>query len=216
MATGLSLISNAFSHDSVAVGPRAAAGRRPAHAGAAHGAVAYGRGWLPRFAHATNDWGSVSQRRTSRRISPEPPPSFNSGRDIPPFRSGCSPRETLNSESDSLKWISANIDAVSMPTFAASSLTRWILSPSAGGIPDGLFGSRAAHYRLRAADPQQLVVMSCVRQTLARCPNGDSAVPSDADKAREHLDVRQDLMPPATSIAKHSRSTSLLYSPNEE
>ena len=26
---------------------------------------------------------SVSQRRTSRRISPEPPPSFNSGRDIP-------------------------------------------------------------------------------------------------------------------------------------
>ena len=37
----------------------------------------------PRFAHAINDWGSVSQGRTSRRISPEPPPSFNSGRDIP-------------------------------------------------------------------------------------------------------------------------------------
>ena len=27
----------------------------------------------------------MSQRRTSRRISPEPPPNFNSGRDIPAF-----------------------------------------------------------------------------------------------------------------------------------
>ena len=35
----------------------------------------------------------------------------------------------------SLKWISANIEAVSTPTFAASSLTRRILSLSAGGIP---------------------------------------------------------------------------------
>ena len=37
----------------------------------------------PRFVHAINASASVSQWRTSRRISTEPPPNFNSGRDIP-------------------------------------------------------------------------------------------------------------------------------------
>lgn len=36
-----------------------------------------------RFVPAINASASVSQRRTSRRISTEPPPNFNSGRDIP-------------------------------------------------------------------------------------------------------------------------------------
>ncbi len=38
------------------------------------------------FVPAINVSASVSQWRTSRRISSEPPPNFNSGRDIPHSR----------------------------------------------------------------------------------------------------------------------------------